>query len=134
MTLSNIIRDMEKDKFTTDTAGARAVNTVVGGGSLAPVGLSTGGRVTSLTLTDGTWVKLPTTALTNRNAVGFQNDTASYIYVNFDLDGDPNTQGYTTGWKIPSGGEFFVDLTGAVDVWVLPESGTTPTITVLEVA
>jgi len=58
------VRDLEKDKFIDDDNGSVAVNSVISGGSVRAKGLSSGGRITTLTLTDGTWVKLPTTPLT----------------------------------------------------------------------
>jgi len=123
------INSLEKYKFFVDADGLLRTRT-----SASPSGLRTGGRLTNLTLTDGTWVNIPTTSLLNRNTVGIQNESGNFIYVQFDFDGDPNTEGYTTGWKVKDGGEFFMDVKDGIDIWVLPETGSTPLITIMELA
>jgi hypothetical protein len=61
--------------------------------------------------------------------MGIQNDTTDEIKINFSA-----AVGGYVGWTVKANGEFFIDLTDSVTVYAKSESGTTPTITVMEVA
>lgn len=97
-------------------------------GSSQPSGLTTGGRVTVVTINAVTWTKLPATALTNRNAIAIQNTAGVEIKLNYD-----NTVATYTGVVIPVGGERMYDITDQIDVYVKASAGT-PDIIVEELA
>ena len=113
----------EGEKHLLDVAIGKSVSL-----GFTPSGLSIGGEVTEVTLNSSSWTALPATALTSRNGMGIQNDSAVKIKVNFD----PGETGFV-GWTVQPSGEFFIDVSDAVIVYAKAESGT-PTVTCMEVA
>jgi hypothetical protein len=118
---------LERLKFGTNDAGDVFVRTS-GEGTFSQQGLSTGGRVTEVTLNSSTWTALPATPLANRNAISIQNRTGIEIKVNYSS----GVSGYV-GMVIPSGGERFYDITDAIIIYAKSTTGT-PTINVEELA
>ena len=93
-----------------------------------PSGLTIGGIITQVTLSDTIWTAVPSAAFSNRNGLGIQNESNIKIKVNFD-----NTEPGFIGWTVNAGGELFVDITESVLLYAKSESGS-PTLTVMEVA
>ena len=112
------------DKFAMDVTVKEGTVT----GTFIPQGLQTEGLITEVSLNSSTWTALPATALTDRNGLGIQNDSAIQIKLNFD-----NTEPGFVGWNVNANGEFFIDITEAVVIYAKSASGT-PTVTVMEVA
>lgn len=97
-------------------------------GTFTPTGLQTGGKVTEVTLNSSTWTALPTTALTDRNAMSIQNRSGIEIKINYS-----NAISGYVGIVIPDSGERFYDITDAIVIYAKSASGT-PTIYVEEIA
>jgi len=129
------INTLEKAKFFVDADGYLRIRTSAEG-KMQIGGLQTAGRITKITLTDGTWVALPTTPLPGRNTLAIQNKSNFNISIIFDYDGNPNTLGavYDDGWELDAGGEFFFDASDDIVIWTMPQTGSTPTIKALEAA
>jgi len=122
-----------KDITKTDVSGDKvALDVAIKEGNISgtftPSGLTTGGKITEVTLASGSWTALPASALANRNGLGIQNETSIKIKVGYD-----SGEAGFVGWNVYPGGEFFIDLTDSVTVYAKSETGT-PTITVMEVA
>ena len=117
------------DKRALDVSIAEGTVTI-GGGSVdtVPSGLSTEGKITEVTLSDSSWTALPATALSGRNGMGVQNDSATQIKIGFDS----GESGYV-GWSVNINGEFFIDVTDAITVYAKAQTGS-PTVTVMEVS
>lgn len=115
-------------KVNDDEANATLVEIKDNGVSATPSGLSTAGVITVVTLNSTGWTALPATALTDRNGIGIQNDSAIQIKLNFD-----NLEPGYVGWNVNANGETFVDITDAVIIYAKSQSGT-PSITVMEVS
>lgn len=113
----------EYEKFLLTNSGKVAVRVVS-----TPSGLNTAGLITEVTLNSSTWTALPATVLTERNAMGIQNNSAQEIKINFDS----GVVGYV-GWTVAAGGELFLDVKEAVTVYAKAKNST-PVITVLEVS
>jgi len=97
-------------------------------GAVSPSGLSIGGLITEVTLSSATWTKLPATNLTDRNGMGFQNNSVDIIVVNFlDLGAS------VVGWQVKPNGEFFIDVSDSIDIFAKALSNA-PTVLVMEVA
>jgi len=96
-------------------------------------GLSVKGKHTEVALNSATWTKLPTTALTGRNQINIQNNTAIDIKVNYEIsDIDTEIPGYT-GMLVASGLERLYAITDDIPIFGKSESGT-PTIDVEELS
>ena len=120
-----------KDITGTDLAGDKYgldVNLAGGSVNAVPSGLTVSGKITVVALNSATWTALPVTALTGRNGVGVQNETAIPIKINFD-----NTEPGYIGWTINAGGELFLDVKDTVIVYAKSSAGT-PSVTVMEIA
>lgn len=129
-------------RFGTDTRGADITGTHVAGDkhaldvaikealtlAVSPSGLSIAGEITIVTLSSGSWTALPVTPLTNRNAIGVQNQSGTEIKLNFDS----GEAGYI-GWTIKNNGEIFLDITDSVIIYAKAAAGT-PSITVMEIS
>lgn len=77
-----------------------------------------GAKQVTVCVPTGTPVALPTSALTNRKAVAFQNNGNTDVMISFDPTHAPSNSG--VGWRIPSG-----TTSAAFDV---SELGTTTTV------
>lgn len=120
-------KDMERLKFYDNGDGTFSV--FVRGTFIAtPSGLNVAGKITEVALNDSTWTALPLTAQTDRNTFGIQNTSGVELKLNFD-----NTQVGYVGWKVPDGGEFFVDARNGIQIYAKASSGT-PTVVVMELA
>jgi len=126
--MSKTLKDLEKDKFDVDDEGNTIVRTSAKG-VFKFSGLNTGGKVTAVVLNDSTWSALPTTALSNRNAISIQNRSGHEIKLNYDN----SVVGYV-GMTISNGEERQYDITDAIVIYAKAISGTTPTIMVEEIA
>jgi len=110
------------DKYALDVAVKESISI----GS-TPSGLTIGGKITEVTLNTSTWVALPTTPQTDRNAMGFQNLSNDVVSINFA------TPAGTIGWKVQANGELFFDVTDSIIVYAKAMTGS-PTVTVMEIS
>ena len=97
-------------------------------GEIKPSGLNTGGKVTEVTLDTSNWTALPTTALSDRNAICIQNKSGTEIKINYNN----SVVGYV-GIVISNGSERFYDITDDIIIYAKASSGT-PTINIEEIA
>ena len=125
--ITGSIKDLEKAKFTLDDNQEVTVRTTAKG-EFSPTGLNNGGQITEVTLNSSTWTTLPSTPLTNRNAISIQNWSGSEIKINYDN----GVSGYV-GIVIPDGGERFYDIKDTILIYAKAASGT-PTINVEELS
>lgn len=95
-------------------------------GELSPSGLKNGGRMLQVTIPDNAWVPLPTTALTGRNAISVQNQSAFEMKVNYD-----NSVGYIGAIVAPNG-ERFWDVTDAIVLYGRAFPGTGSIVILVE--
>lgn len=100
--LREAIQDREFDKFDLDSNDCTAVRVVGDLNATVSGGITTGGRVSFVTLSAVAWVALP--ILANRIAMGIQNETGFEIKVKHS-----NTGGYE-GVTIEDGDERFYDF------------------------
>lgn len=85
MTLPNHINDREYRKFLeVDGEPAVRISGTNFSGAFRTSGLTIGGKITEVTISDSSWTALPATALANRNAVGVQNFSGQEIKLNYD--------------------------------------------------
>lgn len=91
-------------------------------------GLTVEGKITVVSLNAVTWTALPPSALSNRNAIGVQNQSA----INIKLNYDPTTVGWV-GIYVGAGAERYYDITDQIVLYAKAESGT-PDIVVEELA
>jgi len=144
MALPGDIRDRKHKAFienSTDGGVDNRVNDIDGNASLVsilaqlvsglnttPSGLTIGGKITEVTLNSLTWTALPTTALTDRNGLAFQNPNGVEVKIGFD-----NTETGYVGWAVNASGEFFIDVSDSITVYAKASSGT-PKLVIMEVA
>jgi hypothetical protein len=99
-----------------------------GATEVVPSGLRNGGKVTMVTLSAGSWTALPPTALTDRNAMGVQNQSDVEIKINYD-----NTESGYVGIIVPAGGQRFWDVTDAITIYA-KSAAATPVVAVEEIS
>lgn len=91
--------------------------------TIRPTGLTVGGKITHVSLTDTTWTALPTTPLSGRNSILVQNisDNGNIILWNYD-----NAAPATEGARIPDGNYKTAILTDSIIIYgrMLSGSGT----------
>lgn len=87
-------------------------------------GLTTGGRITEVTLDSSSWTPLPSTPLADRNAICIQNRSLIEIKIQYD-----NTVPTYTGVVIVSNGERFYDLTDQIIIYAKATTGTPSWVT-----
>ena len=122
MTLPAALNDREYQKFIDIAPGETAVR--ISGtnfsGTFTISGLNTAGRVSIVTVNDTTWTALPSgmSALSDRNAMAIQNQSAFNIKVNYS----DSVVGWV-GMKIPPDGERFYDIQPGIAVYVKAEPG-----------
>lgn len=97
-------------------------------GQVTLKGLNIAGKMTAVTLNTATWTALPTTALTNRNAIRIQNQSGVEIKTQYD----PTTVGYV-GIIIAANGSDAYDITENIIIYAKASAGT-PTIMVEELS
>jgi len=120
------LKDAERNSFVETVDGpARRVE---GNLSIKPSGLNVGGVITEITLNSGSWTALPTTALTNRNAIAIQNNSGIEIKLNYD-----NLEPTYLGIVLADGNERSYDITDSIVIYAKASSGT-PVIVVEEIA
>jgi hypothetical protein len=95
-------------------------------GEFSPSGLKVAGRMIQVTVPDNAWVALPTTALSGRNAVSVQNQSAFEMKVNYD-----NSVGYI-GANVAPNGERFWDVTDAITLYGRAFPGAGPIVILVE--
>lgn len=98
-------------------------------GSLTPSGLTIGGLHTPVVLTFGSWLPLPATALTDRNALGIQNFSGNDILVNFS-----NVGATTIGLTIRNNAERYYDITESIILYATPVLNQATTVLIEELA
>jgi hypothetical protein len=119
--LRKTIEDREWDKFALDDDGLTAIRTKTTGtltGEIRPSGLNVSGRVTEVTINSASWTALPSTPLTDRNAIGIQNLSGQDIKVNFDS----GIAGFV-GMVIADGSERTYDITDNIVIYAKSSSG-----------
>jgi hypothetical protein len=129
MPMKTHIVDREYDKFE-EVAGLTSVR-VSGSnfsGEFRTSGLTVGGRVTNVAISDSAWTALPATALPNRNAVGIQNFSGVEIKLNYDN----SVPGYD-GVIMRDGDQRQYDITDDILIYAKSSSGAA-TIIVEEIA
>lgn len=90
-------------------------------GSISPAGLSNGGKVTIVTVTDAGWTALPPTPLAGRNAIRIQNQSVAEIKTNYDFTA-ALPAGYEGMWIKPNA-ESYYDITDSVVIYAKAEAG-----------
>lgn len=98
-------------------------------GTTKPSGLNVGGIVTEVTLSDSSWVALPGTAQTDRNAIAIQNYSGSEVKINFD-----NGQVGYVGIILQDGAERQYDITDNIIIYGKAASGTSPVLYIEEIS
>jgi len=126
-------RDNERNKFIDDPdlkAAVKTVSKIFGSvsGSFTPGGLSTAGKHTEVVINSSTWTKLPSTALSARNAIAIQNtSTTEKIKVNYIVTTeaaiDTDIPGFTGQIIFPEQ-ERFYDITDAIKIFAKSETST----------
>jgi hypothetical protein len=102
-------------------------------GTFSPTGLTKGLLVTTMTITDVA-TKIPLSALLERNAVSIQNKGAEILYLgNSNVTAD-SVEGTTSGWEIYAGSYMGFDITDAIDIYGICETGKSVLIKILELA
>ena len=104
------------------------IGTQASTGSFSPSGLRNGGKVTEVTVSSASWTPLPATALSGRNAMGVQNQSAIEIKLNYDS----STAGYV-GVVVAAGAERYYDISDNIILYAKATSGS-PTIIVEEIS
>jgi len=97
-------------------------------GSFRPAGLTIGGRLSFVTLSDSSWTALPVAALANRNAISIQNTSGVEIKLDY-VNTEPTFKGLTVG----SGNERFYSISDSIIIYAKAASGT-PEILIEELA
>jgi hypothetical protein len=85
-----------------------------------PSGLKNAGRHSEVTVNDSSWTALPSTALSDRNAIAIQNNsTTSNVKINY-----VNSIGTYTGMTIrKNGGERQYDIKDTITLYAKAETG-----------
>jgi len=96
-------------------------------GELSQAGLRNGGKITEVELNTSTWVPLPATPQTDRNALAIQNRSGVEIKINYVTDSGE------VGVIIPNNGERFYGIKDSIIMYAKAVSGT-PTIIVEELS
>lgn len=97
-------------------------------GNFTPSGLTTGGRITIVTLSSASWTALPLTPLASRNAISVQNQSAVQIKLGYD-----DLEAGYIGMILEPGGERFYNITDSIIMYAKASSGA-PDIAVEEIA
>lgn len=99
-------------------------------GTFTFTGLSTGGRITELALTDASWTAVPASALTDRNSIAVQNISGNGGTVLWNYS---NAAPLTEGWRIEDGGFKSVAVRDGITIYAKMLSGS-GTVAIDEVA
>lgn len=99
---------------SVDDTGRRALHVKTQGGNVTArfQGLSIGGRITMVELSDSEWRQLPSAALVNRNSLLMQNISTKTILWNYSASALASE-----GFQILSGGFKEVAITDAIHVY-----------------
>jgi hypothetical protein len=111
------IHRKEAEKFTTTGSGDTAVR-IDGDIDANPSGLRNGGKVTEVTINDITWTALPSTALTDRNAMSIINRSGVEVKVNYDN----SVAGYV-GVPINNNDERYYDIKDTIVIYAKATTG-----------
>ena len=90
---------------------------IAAGATFTPSGLTVGGLTTEVDINDASWVALPTTALTDRNALSVQNVSGFEMKVRYTAAGGYN------GMVIATGAERHYDITDSITLYGRAISG-----------
>lgn len=100
-------------------------------GEFSPVGLTTQGLITVVTLSSTSWTALPPTALTGRNAVAVQNQSS----VEMKVQHSSGSGGGYVGMVVPAlTGERFYAITDDIQIYGRLASGADQDVVVEELA
>ena len=84
-------------------------------------GLTKGGKVTKVTITDAAWTALPASPLADRNAIAIQNRSGVAVRLNYDYTGA--LPGNDDGMELAGWGERQYDITDQIVVYAKVKSG-----------
>lgn len=140
MTLSKDRSDREYQKFDLNSDNKTAVRTLSEitnqiEGEFVFSGLKTGGRITTILVGDVA-IALPSSPLANRNAIAIRNlSETDILYIGFDnlIQANDNV-GTSAGWKVEAGENLQFDITDAVVIYGIMETGITAKIQIMELA
>lgn len=121
-------------KLHVDDDGSLYVVGVVTG-TFSATGLTIGGRITTIDITD-TVTTLPPTSLTDRNSLSVHNtSTSDSVYVGYHsgITAD-NVLGTTSGWLIGPDENFNIDITEHILLYAICATGKTCRVKINEVA
>lgn len=125
---------------STDVTGNKvALDVQVAGGSvsgtLTPSGLKTDFRITTEDVTSVA-ASLPSGGnLTARNALAVTNlSTTDTIYIGKPSVTADRVNGVTSGWEVGPGETFQLDITDAITLYAITETGATVKVKIFEVA
>jgi hypothetical protein len=129
------IDDLERRKFDLNDDSEVIVRTSADiTGEITPSGLNVAVKITTLTV-GTTAVKLPTTALTNRNAIAIHNKSSSFtLYVGPSTVTADSVTGTTSGWEVTADSFVQLDITDAVEIYGRCASGESAQVKVMELA
>jgi len=126
----------EPKAWKTDVEGGKNVQKLwtSATGTFTTSGLKTGFLITTMDVADVA-IKLPSTPLTNRNAILITNlDEADTLYIGGPSVVASRANGSTAGWEVSANETFNLDITDAIELYGRVESGKTIKIKIFEVA
>ena len=125
---------MEAEKFLYDADGNIAVRVIIPGtveGSFTPRGLKD--FVVRTISIDDTATQIPTTDLTETDAVSIHNKGTSILYIGpTDTVTADSVVGTTSGWEVPPGGYVGFDLRETAEIWAICETGKSVIVKIME--
>jgi len=98
-------------------------------GSFQPSGLTIGGRISEVSVSHLSWTALPSTALTDRNAMAIQNRSGQAIRLNYD-----NSLPLSEGVEIQNNVDRFYNITDGITIYAVATGGTPATVLIEELA
>lgn len=129
MVLPDQITTREYQKFVDVSPGETAVRVTGQNFQTVPSGLTVGGKITEVIVTDSAWAPLPAAAFANRNQLNIQNESAFNIKIRYD-----NVPAGYVGVTIASGSERQYAIKDTITIYAKFEPGGSGTIQVEELA
>jgi len=122
---------LEKDKFE-EIAGLVHVRTTAKG-TFAISGLNKDWVVTTVTIGDVEY-PIPLSALPDRNSIIFHNKSGNTVYIGPTGVTADSVSGITSGWEIPAGSYFSLDVKDNIVIYGICETGKTAQLKIMELA
>lgn len=98
-------------------------------GSFQPSGLTIGGRISEVSVSNLSWTALPSTALTDRNAMAIQNRSGQAIRLNYD-----NSLPISQGVEIQNNVDRFYNITDQITIYAVATGASPATVLIEELA